>query len=53
MLVFTMEIIKIKGGTKPADKCNVKTLEGCNDKEKAYIGKKKGARCRRQPSAHP
>ena len=53
VLVFTMEIIKIKGNTKPAITCDPSTLAGCNDKEKAYIGKKKGARCRRQPSAAP
>merc|ERR1712072_758788 len=34
VLVFTMEIIKIKGDKKPASKCDVKTLEGCKDKVK-------------------
>jgi hypothetical protein len=43
VLVFTMEIIKINGEKKPASKCDVTTLEGCNDKEKAYVEKKKGA----------
>jgi len=42
VLVFTMEIVKIKGETKPADKCDPATLEKCNDKEKAYIEKMKG-----------
>merc|ERR1711985_221400 len=40
-LVFQMEILKIKGGKKPASKCDVKTLEKCSDKEKEYIGKQK------------
>merc|ERR1711956_109694 len=39
VLVFTMEILKIKGGKKPASRCNVKTLEKCSDKEKEYIQK--------------
>merc|ERR1712227_1085406 len=44
VLVFTMEIIKIKGDKKPASKCDVKTLEGCRDKEREYVEKqtKKG-----------
>merc|ERR1712190_669137 len=41
VLVFTMEIIKINGDTKPADKCDPATLEKCGDKEKAYIEKQK------------
>mmetsp|Transcript_1734 Transcript_1734/g.4750 ORF Transcript_1734/g.4750 Transcript_1734/m.4750 type:complete len:228 (-) Transcript_1734:168-851(-) len=41
VLVFTMEIIKINGGKKPASKCDVKTLEKCTDKEKDYIEKQK------------
>merc|ERR1711988_369128 len=41
VLVFTMEIIKIKGDKKPASKCDVKTLEGCKDKEKEYVEKMK------------
>merc|ERR1712151_1330231 len=39
VLVFTMEIIKINGDKKPASRCDVKTKEGCNDKEKAYLAK--------------
>merc|ERR1719191_1517712 len=42
VLVFTMEIIKIKGGKVPASRCDVKTLEGCKDKEKDYIEKQSG-----------
>merc|ERR1719271_499569 len=42
VLVFTMEIIKIKGDKKPASKCDVKTLDGCKDKEKDYVEKIKG-----------
>merc|ERR1719265_2487725 len=41
VLVFTMEIMKIKGGKKPADKCDVKTLEGCKEKESDYVKKMK------------
>merc|ERR1712232_691415 len=41
VLVFTMEIIKIKGDKKPASRCDVVTLEGCTDKEKAYVEKQK------------
>merc|ERR1719482_2286175 len=37
VLVFTMEILKIKGGKVPASRCNVKTLEGCDEKETKYI----------------
>ena len=39
MLVFRMEILKIKGDKKPADRCDPNTLTGCNDKQKAYIEK--------------
>jgi len=39
VLVFTMEIIKIKGDKKPASRCDVTTLEKCSDKEKEYIAK--------------
>merc|ERR1712094_68922 len=42
VLVFTMEIIKIKGDKKPASKCDVKTMEGCKDKVKEYVEKMKG-----------
>jgi FKBP-type peptidyl-prolyl cis-trans isomerase FklB len=37
VLVFTMEIIKIKGDKKPANKCDVKTYEGCTEKETTYL----------------
>ena len=39
VLIFTMEIIKINGEKKLAIKCDPKTEDGCNDKEKAYITK--------------
>merc|ERR1712153_49906 len=39
VLVFTMEILKIKGGTKPAITCDPLTLTGCNDKEKKFAAK--------------
>merc|ERR1712010_137028 len=42
-LVFRMEIIKIKGGKKPAMKCDPKSLEGCNEREKGFIEKMKGS----------
>ena len=41
VLVFTMEILKIKGDKVPANKCDVKTLEGCSEKERMYIAAKK------------
>jgi len=41
VLVFTMEIIKINGNKVPASRCNVKTLEGCDEKESTYINAKK------------
>merc|ERR1711907_681847 len=40
-LIFTMEIIKIKGDKKPAMKCDPATGDECNDKEKAFIEKQK------------
>merc|ERR1712187_585030 len=41
VLIFNMEIIKIKGNKKPADKCDPigEEKKGCNDKQKAYIEK--------------
>merc|ERR1712179_619425 len=39
VLIFRMEILKIKGDKKPADKCDVDTLAGCNDKQKNYVQK--------------
>eukprot|EP00035_Acanthoeca_spectabilis_P001498 m.80622 g.80622 ORF g.80622 m.80622 type:complete len:229 (+) comp10917_c0_seq2:1411-2097(+) len=39
VLVFQMEIIKIKGDTVPAQRCDPATLEGCDDKEKTFIAK--------------
>merc|ERR1712057_140821 len=36
VLVFTMEIIKIKGDSKPAITCDPTSMAGCNDKEKAF-----------------
>ena len=41
VLVFQMEILKIKGGKVPAVRCDVKTLDGCGEKEKAYVEKQK------------
>jgi len=39
VLVFRMEILKIKGDKKPADRCDPATTTGCNDKQKTYIEK--------------
>jgi len=35
-----IEILKIKGGRKPASRCDVKTFNQCSDKEKSYLEKK-------------
>merc|ERR1711988_1405797 len=40
-LIFRMEIIKINGGKVDAITCEPSTLEGCNDKEKAFVAKMK------------
>lgn len=37
VLVFTMEILKIKGGKTPASKCDAKTYDGCDEKETKYL----------------
>jgi len=39
VLIFNMEIVKINGETKDAERCDVKTHKGCNDKAKAFIEK--------------
>merc|ERR1711975_109060 len=39
VLVFNMEIVKIKGNKVPADRCDPATLTGCNDKQKAFVMK--------------
>merc|ERR1719229_2063599 len=33
VLIFRMEIMKIKGAKKPADKCDIDTKKGCSDKQ--------------------
>ena len=38
-LVFTIEMIEIKGEKVIALKCDPKTFEGCDDKMKTYIAK--------------
>lgn len=43
VLIFNMEIVNIKGDTKPADRCDVETLKGCSDKAKSYLEKQKAA----------
>jgi hypothetical protein len=42
-LIFQMEIIKINGGKKPAMTCDPATLQGCNEKETAFVEKFKTA----------
>ena len=39
VLIFTIEIIEIKGGRKPAFKCTVDNLDACSDREVAYVAK--------------
>jgi FKBP-type peptidyl-prolyl cis-trans isomerase FklB len=41
VLIFRMEILKIKGNKVPADRCDPATLAGCSDKAKTFIGKQK------------
>jgi|TARA_B110000208_G_C11747380_1_gene422200 FKBP-type peptidyl-prolyl cis-trans isomerase FklB len=41
-LIFRMEIIKIKGDKVAANRCDVATLEGCDEKETKYIAKQAG-----------
>mmetsp|Transcript_132904 Transcript_132904/g.331580 ORF Transcript_132904/g.331580 Transcript_132904/m.331580 type:complete len:239 (+) Transcript_132904:75-791(+) len=41
VLIFRMEIMKIKGGKKPAERCDPEALTGCNDKQKGYVEKQK------------
>merc|ERR1712100_668092 len=50
VLIFQMEIQKIKGGKKPADKCDPETLKGCNDKSKTYVEKQQGATAEKRKS---
>ena len=42
VLIFRMEIIKIKGDKVPAMRCDPKTEEGCNDKEKKSVAPPRG-----------
>merc|ERR1712083_116656 len=39
VLIFRMEIVKIKGGKKPADRCDIDSKKGCNDKQVKFIDK--------------
>eukprot|EP00924_Labyrinthula_sp_SR-Ha-C_P009357 snap_masked-scaffold_2-processed-gene-21.24-mRNA-1 protein AED:0.04 eAED:0.04 QI:0/-1/0/1/-1/1/1/0/229 len=41
-LVFTIEMIKIKGEKLPAAKCDVVTKDRCSEKEVEYLEKKEG-----------
>ncbi len=38
-LIFQMELIKIKGKSVPAVRCDPATLAGCNEQESAFIAK--------------
>ena len=38
-MVFTLELLKIKGDKVPKLTCDALTSDGCNDKEKEYIKK--------------
>merc|ERR1712100_715391 len=42
VLVFRMEIVTIKGNEKPADKCDIETKKGCNEKQVKYLEKQGG-----------
>ncbi len=42
VLIFRMEILGIKGGKTPANKCDPDTQKGCNDKQKGYLDKQTG-----------
>merc|ERR1719218_493771 len=42
VLVFRMEIVTIKGNKKPADKCDIETKKGCNEKQVKYLEKQSG-----------
>lgn len=41
VLKFVIELIKIKGDTKPASRCDPATLEKCSEKETTYLNKMK------------
>merc|ERR1712046_543771 len=36
VLIFNMEILKINGESKAAERCDVESLKGCNDKAKTF-----------------
>ena len=40
-LIFVMEIIEIEGDKVPAQRCDVETLESCDEKEAKYVAKAK------------
>eukprot|EP00746_Dinoflagellata_sp_MGD_P149164 gnl/MRDRNA2_/MRDRNA2_81237_c2_seq1.p1 gnl/MRDRNA2_/MRDRNA2_81237_c2~~gnl/MRDRNA2_/MRDRNA2_81237_c2_seq1.p1 ORF type:complete len:247 (+),score=71.39 gnl/MRDRNA2_/MRDRNA2_81237_c2_seq1:70-810(+) len=39
VLIFRMEIVKILGDKKPADKCDVESKKGCNNRQVKYLEK--------------
>ena len=38
-IIFQLELVKITAEKRPAHRCNLHTLQGCDDGEKALIGK--------------
>merc|ERR1712031_137331 len=52
VLVFQMEIIKIKGDTKPAITCDPASLDGCSEKEGGYVEKMK-KKTKEEPAEEP
>merc|ERR1712118_217270 len=43
VLIFRMEIVKIKGSKKPANRCDFESKKGCNDKQVKYLEKQGAA----------
>merc|ERR1719316_1623146 len=43
VLIFRMEIVKIKGDKKPAERCDIESKKGCNDKQLKYLEKQGAA----------
>jgi len=39
VLIFRMEIVTIKGGKVPAERCDIDTKKGCNEKKVKYLEK--------------
>merc|ERR1719473_2027554 len=39
VLIFRMEIVKILGDKKPAERCDIESKKGCNEKQVKYLAK--------------